>query len=71
MNYDNAMTEKRAAPNRRLAQWRVKCFYDSLVQGSSFVHSMKFSAENPLLRQAPKRYDKFLPSTLANVHCVV
>ncbi len=42
--------------NRRLAQWRVKCFYASLVQSSSFVLLMNICAKNPPLRQAPKRY---------------
>jgi len=28
------------------------CFYDSEVLNSSFVHLMKFSAENPRLRKA-------------------
>jgi hypothetical protein len=48
------------AGNRRLAQWRVKCFYDSLVKGSSFVLLMNICAKNPPLRQAPKRYVPFL-----------
>jgi hypothetical protein len=47
------------AGNRRLAQWRVKCFYDSLVKGSSFVLLMNICAKNPPLRQAPKRYGQF------------
>ena len=47
--------------NRRLAQWRVKCFYDSLVQGSNFVLLMNICAENPPLRQAPNRYAPLLP----------
>jgi len=47
---------KNTTHNRRLAQWRVKCFYDSLVQGSSLVLLMNVCAKNPPLRQAPKRY---------------
>jgi hypothetical protein len=41
--------------NSRFAKAGVSCFYDSEVLNSSFVHLMKFSAENPRLRQAPKR----------------
>ena len=61
MNITTDEKEHRTA-NRRLAQWRVKCFYDSLVQSSSFVLLMNICAKNPPLRQAPKRckkpYDK-------------
>jgi len=41
--------------NRRFAKAGVSCFYDSEVLNSSFVHLMKFSAENPRLRKAAKR----------------
>jgi hypothetical protein len=41
--------------NSRFAKAVVSCFYDSEVLNSSFVHLMKFSAENPRLRQAPNR----------------
>jgi len=48
--------------NSRFAKAGVSCFYDSEVLNSSFpawagqvVHLMKFSAENPRLRQARKR----------------
>ena len=51
------------AGNRRLAQWRVKCFYDSLVKGSSFVLLMNICAKNPPLRQAPKRYRQVYDDT--------
>jgi len=43
------------APNSRFAKAGVSCFYDSEVLNSSFVHLMKFSAENPRLRKAAKR----------------
>lgn len=42
--------------NIGFAKWRVKCFYDSLVQGSSSVFQMNICAENPPLRKAEKRY---------------
>ena len=43
-------------PNIGFAKWRVQCFYDSLVQGSSSVLRLKFSGENRHLRKAAKRY---------------
>lgn len=42
--------------NSRFAKAGVSCFYDSEVLNSSFVHLIKFSAENPRLRKAAKRY---------------
>ena len=42
--------------NIGFAKWRVQCFYDSLVQGSSSVFQMNICAENPPLRKAEKRY---------------
>lgn len=42
--------------NIGFAKWRVKCFYDSLVQGSNSVFQLKFCAENPPLRKAENRY---------------
>jgi hypothetical protein len=47
--------ERRAAHNSRFAKAGVSCFNDSEVLNSSFVHLMKFSAENPRLRKAAKR----------------
>jgi hypothetical protein len=44
--------------NSRFAKAGVSCFYDSEVLNSSFVHLMKFSAKNPRLRKAAKRYNK-------------
>jgi hypothetical protein len=43
------------AHNSRFAKAGVSCFYESEVLNSSFVHLMKFSAENPRLRKAAKR----------------
>ena len=43
------------AANSRFAKAGVSCFYESEVLNSSFVHLMKFSAENPRLRKAAKR----------------
>jgi hypothetical protein len=49
-------TERTPACNSRFAKAGVSCFYDSEVLNSSFVHLMKFSAENPRLRKAAKRW---------------
>ncbi|GAA4766531.1 hypothetical protein [Flavobacterium hankyongi] len=46
------------ATNSRFAKAGVSCFYDSEVLNSGFVLLMKFSAENPRLRKAAKRYMK-------------
>jgi hypothetical protein len=51
---DNEMTRK-PATNSRFAKAGVLCFYDCEVLNSSFVHLMKFCAENPRLRKAAKR----------------
>ena len=48
----NETTEKKQrTANIGFAKWRVKCFYDSLVQGSSSVFQMNICAENPPLRK--------------------
>ncbi len=47
------------ATNSRFAKAGVSCFYDSEVLNSSFVLLMKLSAENPRLRKAAKRWQKF------------
>lgn len=51
--------DRMPAANSRFAKAGVSCFYDSEVLNSSFVHLMKFSAENPRLRKAAKRYGQF------------
>jgi len=48
--------ESNTAANSRFAKAGVSCFYDSEVLNSSFVHLMKFSAKNPRLRKAAKRW---------------
>ncbi|MBS1572024.1 MAG: hypothetical protein JST62_06495, partial [Bacteroidetes bacterium] len=45
--------------NIGFAKWRVKCFYDSLMQGSSSVFQMNICAENPPLRKAENRCASF------------
>ena len=38
--------------NIGFAKWRVKCFYDSLVQGSSLVFQMNICAEKSATSQS-------------------
>jgi hypothetical protein len=38
------------------AIWRLKCFYETFVQGSTAVILLNFCAKNPPHRQAEKRY---------------
>jgi len=52
----NWAATKQYAANSRFAKAGVSCFYDSEVLNSSFVQLMKFSAENPRLRKAAKRW---------------
>ena len=54
--------EIKTSANSRFAKAGVLCFYDSEVLNSSFVHLMKFSAENPRLRKAAKRQAVKIPS---------
>jgi hypothetical protein len=42
--------------NSFFAQWRLKCFYDSLFQGSNLVLPMNICAKNPLFFQTPKSW---------------
>jgi hypothetical protein len=48
--------EEQRTANSRFAKAGVSCFYDIEVLNSNFVHLMKFSAKNPRLRKAAKRY---------------
>ena len=47
------MTNKSTAHNIGLAIWRLKCFYETFVQGSTAVILLNFGAKNPPHRQAP------------------
>jgi len=51
--------KRRAAGNRRLAQWRVMCFYDSFVGKQTIVLLINISGENRHLRVAAKRNTKY------------
>jgi len=56
MTKRNIQTKRTPAINSRFTKAGVSCFYDSEALNSSFVHLMKFSAENPRLHKALKRY---------------
>ena len=45
----------KTATNIGLAIWRLKCFYETFVQGSTAVILLNFCAKNPRLRKAAKR----------------
>jgi len=46
---------RRATANIGLAIWRLKCFYETFVQGSTAVILLNFCAKNPPHRQAENR----------------
>ena len=46
----------KTSANSGLAKGGVWCFYENFVLNPNFVLSIKFSAENPALRQAAKRW---------------
>jgi hypothetical protein len=46
---------KAAATNIGLAIWRLKCFYETFVQGSTLVTLLNFCAKNPPHCQAENR----------------
>ena len=50
---------KARTANSRFAKAGVSCYYEREVLNSSFVHLMKFGAENPRLRKAANRYGTF------------
>jgi hypothetical protein len=47
------------AGNIGLAIWRLKCFYETFVQGSTAVILLNFCAKNPPHRQAENRYSQY------------
>jgi len=52
------------AANIGLAIWRLKCFYETFVQGSTAVILLNFCAKNPPHRQAENRWQKILKTVL-------
>jgi hypothetical protein len=55
MTTNNIDRKEGRSANIGFAKWRVKCFYDSLLQCSSSVFQLKICAENPPLRKAENR----------------
>ena len=53
------MREEKRTHNIGLAIWRLKCFYETFVQGSTAVILLNFCAKNPPHRQAENRYRQF------------
>ena len=49
------MREEKRTHNIGLAIWRLKCFYETFVQGSTAVILLNFCAKNPPHRQAANR----------------
>jgi len=49
------INDRKPAGNIGLAIWRLKCFYETFVQGSTAVILLNFSAKNPPHRQAVGR----------------
>ncbi|MBL1123360.1 MAG: hypothetical protein D8M26_10750 [Ignavibacteriae bacterium] len=47
------------ADNTVLPKWRQKCYYETFVLNSTAVFLLNFSANNPPLRQYPKRYAQY------------
>jgi hypothetical protein len=47
---------KQRTANIGLAIWRLKCFYETFVQGSTAVILLNICAKNPPHRQAENRY---------------
>jgi hypothetical protein len=51
-----ATSDKTPAPNIGLAIWRLKCFYETFVQGSTALILLNFCAKIPPHRQAENRW---------------
>ena len=61
----NNYKSKKPATNIGLAIWRLKCFYETFVQGSTLGILLNFCAKNPPHRQAENRLKlDFLPQAL-------
>jgi hypothetical protein len=48
--------DRTTSANTSLAIWRMKCFYETIVKGSTAAILLNFSAEIPPHRQAENRY---------------
>jgi hypothetical protein len=51
----NNYKSKKPATNIGLAIWRLKCFYETFVPGSTLGILLNFCAKNPPHRQAENR----------------
>jgi len=60
----NGQKNRITGANRRLAKKRVQCLNEVLCFVSSSVLADSFVLRNPLLRQAPKRWQKILTSVV-------
>ncbi len=50
--------QRTTTANSGLAKGGASCFVETFVKVSTFLFRMNFSAKNPALRQAAKRYPK-------------
>jgi len=57
---------RKTGANIGLAIWRLKCFYETFVQGSTAVILLNFCANNPPHRQAENRYGQAFLGTPNN-----
>ena len=55
------INKNNTSPNIGLAKWRLRCFYETFVQGSTLGILLNFSAKNPPHRQSEKYWQKFYP----------
>ena len=53
------LTTRTTGYNKVLPKWRQKCYYETVVQGSTAVIILNICANNPPLRQYPKRYSQW------------
>ena len=56
-------TTRTTGYNTVLPKWRQKCNYETVVQGSTVVLLLNYSANNPPLRQYPNRCVQLLETT--------
>jgi hypothetical protein len=52
------MNKENRTANIGLAIWRLKCFNETFVKGSTAVILLNFCARNPPHRQAEKRWQQ-------------
>jgi hypothetical protein len=57
-------TTRTTGYNTVLAKWRQKCYYETFVLNSTAVILLNFSANNPPLRQYPKRWRSYVDASI-------